>query len=285
MGIVSYENIPEIREFQSYLKLSKSFWTTTKYVGAVRRFFRFIQKPPQDVTLEDIVKFLSRYQSPRSQYWYAYALRSFFEFIGRTELARRIPIARYTQKMPEILSEEEIYKGIRMLTDVKEKAIILTAYECALRIGEVPLLNRSDYIRGAKELRVHRLKGRAGMVTDQILPISDQLCQLLDEYLAKRDDDCEALFVCSYPPKRITVEMVRYIFKKFAKLIGKPHLTFHVLRHSRLTHLAVKGMDLLTLAEFAHHRNPQSTMVYIHLSSRILRERLAKVEQEKYDTR
>ena len=278
MSSVDWEHLPEIKDFEAYLDVSKAWITRSKYVGAVKRFFRFVQKYPKDVTLNDIVKFLSRYKNPRSQYWYAYALKSFFEFIGRSELARRIPVASYVSKAPEILSEEEIMKGIKMLTRVRDKALILTAYECALRIGEVVLLNRSDYLRQTKEMRVHRLKGVKGIVSDHVLPISDTLCELLDQYLSIRNDNCEALFVCGNPARRMSTEMVRYIFKKFARLIGKPHLTFHVLRHSRLTHLALRGADVITLAELAHHKNPQSTMIYIHLSSKILRERLEKLE-------
>src|SRR6266702_2250 len=50
--------------------------------------------------------------------------------------------------------------------------------------------------------------------------------------------------------------------------------TTHTLRHLCLTDLARANWDLHEIATFAGHRNPQSTLLYIHLSGRDLAKKL-----------
>lgn len=53
-----------------------------------------------------------------------------------------------------------------------------------------------------------------------------------------------------------------------------PAFHTHTLRHLCLTDLARSGWDLGDIAQFAGHRNPQTTLLYIHLSGRDLASKL-----------
>ncbi len=55
-----------------------------------------------------------------------------------------------------------------------------------------------------------------------------------------------------------------------------PQFTTHTPRHLCLTDLARAGWDIHEIARFAGHRNPQTTLLYIHLSGRDL---AAKIER------
>lgn len=50
----------------------------------------------------------------------------------------------------------------------------------------------------------------------------------------------------------------------------------HTLRHLCLTDLARSGWELHAIAAFAGHRNPATTLQYIHLSGRDLADKLAR---------
>jgi len=282
----------QIESFRKFLELSKSPETVKSYTYSVRKFAEFIRrkgKTLDDVTLSDIVEFLSSF-SKRYAARHAYALRLFLKYIGKEQLAMRIPPPKYTTSLPEWVEEDTLLSGIEMMKAIakhskdreralRDLAVIWLAYEAALRIGEVVRLNRRDFIPERREVIVHRLKTKGGEPEDHAVPISEELTEVLKEYLSVRSDSDEALFVCGEPPHRCSKEMIRLIFKKFARLIGREDLHFHVLRHSRLTHLALKNVDLLTLAKLAHHKNPASTMIYTHLSAEYLRKKIKDTAQ------
>ena len=57
-------------------------------------------------------------------------------------------------------------------------------------------------------------------------------------------------------------------------MFGK--FTTHTLRHLCLTDLARSGWELHAISQFAGHRNPETTMIDIHLSGRDLQDRMDK---------
>jgi integrase len=60
-----------------------------------------------------------------------------------------------------------------------------------------------------------------------------------------------------------------------ARRAGVPRFTTHTPRHLCLTDLARAGWGLHELAQFAGHRDPQTTLLYVHLSGRDLAAKLA----------
>lgn len=53
-----------------------------------------------------------------------------------------------------------------------------------------------------------------------------------------------------------------------------PRFSTHTTRHLCLTDLARMGWELHAIATFAGHRNPETTLTYIHLSGRDLADKL-----------
>jgi integrase len=60
------------------------------------------------------------------------------------------------------------------------------------------------------------------------------------------------------------------VIRSIALRAGVPRFSTHTLRHLCLTDLARAGLELHTIAQFAGHRNPATTLQYIHLSGRDL---------------
>src|ERR1700726_117163 len=58
------------------------------------------------------------------------------------------------------------------------------------------------------------------------------------------------------------------VVRQIADRAGLPQFSTHTFRHLCLTDLARAGWDLHEIALFAGHRNPQTTLLYIHLSGR-----------------
>src|SRR5205085_7246145 len=66
------------------------------------------------------------------------------------------------------------------------------------------------------------------------------------------------------------------VMRRIALRANVPQFSTHTLRHLCLTDLARAGWELHALAQFAGHRNPTTTLQYIHLSGRDLAANLAR---------
>ena len=276
----------KIASFENFLRLHRSEATIKSYINTVKRFFESMDKRYDEVTIDDIVNFLAQFENKKTVSVYAFALRAFYRYVGMDDFARKIPVPKPERAVIKYVTDEDLSYGLRMMdTDMwvahypkeyrevyrlRDKLLIILGYYLALRIGEAHKINRSDFIEDEKIMIVHREK----TVEDQPLPLTDDLVILIKSYLKMRKDKEEAFFVCGYPPKRCSVEMLRLLFKKFARAIGKGYLTFHSLRHGRGTELARKDKDVLTIATWLHHRNPITSMIYIHLTAQDLRKKV-----------
>jgi integrase len=60
---------------------------------------------------------------------------------------------------------------------------------------------------------------------------------------------------------------IKYHFYKALKKSGIPHCTFHSLRHTFASHLAMSGVDLSSIRELMRHKSYAMTLRYAHLSS------------------
>lgn len=65
------------------------------------------------------------------------------------------------------------------------------------------------------------------------------------------------------------------VVERLARQAGVEGFSTHTLRHLRLTHLARAGWRLHEIATYAGHRNPQTTVSYLHLSGGDLLARMA----------
>ena len=65
------------------------------------------------------------------------------------------------------------------------------------------------------------------------------------------------------------------VVRRIALAAGVPRFGTHTLRHLCLTDLAHAGWELHAIATFAGHRNPATTLQYIHLSGRDLAGKLS----------
>jgi len=61
----------------------------------------------------------------------------------------------------------------------------------------------------------------------------------------------------------------------WAKEAKLSHLSTHTFRHLRLTHLARAGWKLHELTTYAGHRDPKTTLIYLHLSGADLTAKMA----------
>ena len=260
---------PDAEKFRRYLSFSKAPSTVYNYSRNVSRFLVFIGKPYQETEPLDITDWYKSLEeddglAPRSIWRFGHALRSFFSTMGMWEMVHQTPIVQYETPDPKWLTRSQtmgVISGVPVLT---------MGYALALRVGELRFLSRETFDQESGLIQVTRLKHK-GQRNTYILELDPWALGELNEYLA--GDVGDKMFPMS-------VSTIQDRFNERAAPLGLREPgdlhTFHCLRHSKVTHLAVaelqeKGVvDELSLSKFAGHLRVETTRLYVHLAARHL---------------
>lgn len=171
-----------------------------------------------------------------------------------------------TERLPVILSREEIGKILNSTNNLKHRAMIALSYGAGLRVSEVVRLKVRDIILG--EMMIHIKQGKGGK--DRITMIPEKFRKNVISLMSgKRGDDF--LFV-SERGGRLTERSAQKAFGKALKKTDIQKLaTFHSLRHSFATHLLENGTDIRYVQELLGHSNLTTTMRYTHVARHMLK--------------
>jgi len=190
-------------------------------------------------------------------------------------------IPRFT-KLPWIPTEAE-WQQILTVTHgepVRTRLMLALAYDAGLRREELCTLRTDDLDPAHRTVRVRAetTKNRRA----RVVPYSAATGQLLQAYLAHRRSLSSArgpLFL-SESRRNLTQPITRWTWSKVIRAIairaGVLRFSTHTPRHLCLTDLARSGWELHAIAGFAGHRNPSTTLQYIHLSGRDLAAKLGQ---------
>ena len=243
--------------------------TLQVYLGKVREFARFVAKPLDEVVPEEIQAFQRHLAVERHVGFSAfnqavYAVRFFYrECLGKTEWNfEKFPYQRKRRILPEILSPEEVAAIFDACSNLKHKAVLMTAYGGGLRLSETLALLPSDIDSGRMVIRVEQGKGRK----DRYVMLSEVLLTSLREYW-RAFRPLNWLFYGHSKAKPLAPSTAEKIFKLAA---GKASITknvsFHSLRHAFATHLLEDGTNVRVIQALLGHRSLTTTQIYTHVA-------------------
>jgi integrase len=267
----STDNVGDlVKQFYDYLILrGREHITAYNSARHVQHFLEWVGKTPKELSRDDIIEYLkylreSKKYSDLTLKNVSYSISSFLDFIGMKDLSVWVPRPVGRAKEIEWLPEDVVMKV------VGNDPILRVAYELALRVSELLMLRRSEYDSSTGNIVVYREKHK-GKPNKYLLKLSDETRKLLNEYLMTSKCPDDRIFC-------ISRRAIQGRFKRALKRAGldPKKYTFHILRHSRCTNICInmikerKNVDLITLAKFMGHLNPQTTMQYIHIATRVL---------------
>jgi integrase/recombinase XerD len=188
-------------------------------------------------------------------------------------------IPRY-QKLPWLPNEEQ-WTAILEATKqepLRNRVMFALAYDAGLRREELCTLSTNDIDPAHRllHIRAEQTKGRRA----RVVPYSETTSALYVAYLHHRRElsrERGPLFLSESRRNHacpISIWTWSKVIEGIADRSGVPQFTTHTLRHLCLTDLARANWDIHEIATFAGHRNPQSTLLYIHLSGRDLAKKL-----------
>ena len=173
------------------------------------------------------------------------------------------------ERLPVILSEEEVARLIESASTSYHRVILMTLYGTGLRREELCRLKVTDV--DSQRMVIHVRQGKGNK--DRDVTLSPRLLEVLRAYWKWRKPKT-FLFPSPYrsPNERpIDSKTVWYAVREAARRAGiKKKVSPHLLRHSWATHLLERGTDLKTIQVLLGHFDLEATTIYLHLSQRHL---------------
>jgi site-specific recombinase XerD len=176
------------------------------------------------------------------------------------------------QRLPAVLSQEEVARLIDSALTPFHRMILMTLYATGVRREELVRLKISDVDSERMIIRVQGGKGRK----DRDVMLSPVLLTALRDYWrGLRPKPSRWLFpggTCHSGDGHISTGTVWNACDQAAKRAGLKHkgLHPHSLRHCFATHLLEAGADLRTIQLLLGHHDLKETSLYLHLSRRHL---------------
>src|SRR5271166_3968187 len=138
--------------------------TQQSYVYAVRKFSRHFGRSPDRLGIEDIRAYQLHLIAQKRSWSHinqtACALRFFYGVtLGRQEAFERIVTGREPEKLPPVLSPEEIARLLEAVAGLRNRVALTTAYAAGLRIGDVCRLKVTSI--DSKRMLIHVEGGKA----------------------------------------------------------------------------------------------------------------------------
>jgi site-specific recombinase XerD len=174
-----------------------------------------------------------------------------------------IPAPKKPQRLPVVLSPEEVIQFLNCVATAKHRVILTTCYAAGLRISEAVCLRPPAIDSKRMVLRVEQGKGQK----DRYVMLSPKLLVTLrDWWRVARPQHW--LFPGDKPDRHISKDAVEQACQKAHGLchIPKP-ITPHSLRHAFAVHLLEQGADVRTIQLLLGHRSLATTARYLRIAT------------------
>jgi site-specific recombinase XerD len=251
------------------------------HIRAIKDFARFLKRSPDTATPDD----LRAYQlhmttagiTPPTFNARIVALRFFFgTTCGREEMKRLMQFRRQPQKLPVVLSVEEVCDLLMAAPGpgLKYRAALSISYGAGLRASEVCNLKIGDIDSDRMLIHVEQGKGQK----DRKVMLSPGLLELLRAYWREARPQ-GWLFPGKPKINPISPRQLNRAFTSAKHMagIGRP-ATLHTLRHSFATHLLEANTDVRVIQVLLGHARLNTTAIYAHVATKTIRDTVSPFE-------
>jgi integrase/recombinase XerD len=234
--------------------------TQACYVQQVSLFARHFNQSPETLGREQIRAYQvyltnEKRLAPGSILIAVAALRFLYKVTLHKDwtLEDAIPAPKKPQKLPIVLSREEVLQFLASVSSLKHRTILTTCYAAGLRISEAVRLQPSEIV-----IRVELGKGQK----DRYVMLSPKLLEILRHWWRTAKPK-PWLFPGDIPGRHITRSAVERVCQEAHQRcrIAKP-TTPHSLRHAFAVHLLEQGTDVRTIQLLLGHRSLATTARY-----------------------
>ena len=242
--------------------------TVGSYLGALRRFDRFLEGPLEKAGPEELGDYL-RYlagenKSDSTIRVTTYAVRGFLRFVlERSDWDRTcLPQRRGSKPRPEVPNAEEVQALFEVAPSFRYRTAFMTLYGCGLRTEE--LLHLEPRHIDAQRMVVRVQLGKGSRDRDVGLPerLLPELRECWRRYRPER-----YIFEGRIPGQPMAATSLQRAFRQARLEAGiEKALVPRSLRHGFATHLVEAGASLRQVQALLGHQSLATTTIYTHLA-------------------
>jgi integrase/recombinase XerD len=250
--------------------------TIRSYLYAVERFARHFKCRPDRLNHTHLRSYQAHLLrtgqlQPKTVRLHVSALRFFFvKTLRRRYLLDDTPYPKAPQRLPSILSVEEMARLIEAADGLYHRTMVMMLYSTGMRSAELLQLHVADI--DSRRMLIHIRQGKGGR--DRYVPLSPTLLATLRVYYRWMRPQTW-LFPGTVHNWRADKPITKRVLWN-AVVIAATRAGFrrrvspHLIRHSYATHLLESGADLRTIQLLLGHVNIRHTALYLHLSQKHL---------------
>jgi len=194
--------------------------------------------------------------------------------LDRPSALKRMSRVRQPQKLPRVLSVDEVARLLAGAKNPKHRAALAVAYGAGLRASEVVHLKVTDIDSERMIVRVNQGKGRR----DRYAMLSPSLRELLRAWWRHGHAQGKMrpggwLFPGRNPVNPLSTRQLNHVCHLAAQAAGlDKRVSMHTLRHCFATHLLEQKEDIRVIQVLLGHKKLETTARYAHVATKILHE-------------
>jgi integrase/recombinase XerD len=243
--------------------------TISNYSSQVKLFLEYfnnIATKPSEISEKQIKQWLLLANSINGRKHRISAVKLFYKLTGKQPLKfKHIEYPRSEQKLPIVLSQDEVQKMFDVCENLKHKTILALLYSCGLRVSELINLRWTNIDRSRNIINIIQGKGQR----DRQVMLDPSLIPLLEKYYncyKTKDYILSGQFSDKY-----SKGSVGQVIKQLGSKAGvKKRVWTHQMRHNCFTHMVENGTDINLVQKLAGHKKVSTTMVYVHTSDSLI---------------
>jgi len=252
--------------------------TQRGHILACKRFAAFLKRSPDTATRDDLRSFQLHLADTGMSICNRNRIMTGLRFLFRVTL-RRLDLAeevyhiREPEKLPLVMSIDEIKRLLAAGSSLKTRVLLSLGYGCGLRASEIVRLKVKHIDKAQKIIRIEQSKGRK----DRNVMLPDEMLGLLRQWWRVRPSRHDAGIPLQerwlFPSRKsagrpMTTRQLNRLFHEAADAAGiKKGVTLHTLRHSFATHLLERQTHIRTIQALLGHSKPETTTRYAHVAT------------------
>jgi len=246
----------------------KSKSTHQNYIRQMAKLALYYERLPLDLEVDELEEYLyyliERDTDAQSSYKHlVYGLRKLYQLFGKEDLELSLPEISRPNKLPVVLSGQEIKALLKAPVHIREKVMFALTYDTGIRISELVNLLIQDIDLDRTMIHIRQSKNKK----DRYLPISSHAVRGIKKHLAINSPKTYLFENQNRKGMPISKTRVRFLLKEALSMTDiKKKISMHSLRHTFATHQLESGQNIMVLKELLGHANIQTTLVYLHIA-------------------
>ncbi len=192
-----------------------------------------------------------------------YGLRKLYNLFGMEELQLALPSINRPNKLPVVLSTQEVKSLLKAPEHISEKVMFGLTYDTGLRINELISLQIRDVHLDRSQVHIRQSKNKK----DRYVTMSSHAVRGIQKHLTLNRPKT---YLFESPKHKGMPMSNTYIRNLLKATVEKAEITkdvcVHTLRHTYATHQLEAGQNIMVLKESLGHANIQTTLIYLHIA-------------------